>query len=128
MHSRFLSTCLPKHRFPPFYDENPIGIYQKILAGKLDIPRHVDSKAKDIIKRLLTIDRTSRLGKTTFYCITEVAVRSYLHGKGATGSSTAMHSMFCTRLQMNKLSTIDRYPLFNGVEIPTQWPGWLNHA
>ncbi|CAM9987587.1 unnamed protein product [Ectocarpus sp. 6 AP-2014] len=48
--------------FPPFYDENPIGIYQKILAGKLDIPRHVDSKAKDIIKRLLTIDRTSRLG------------------------------------------------------------------
>lgn len=50
-------------RFPPFYDENPIGIYQKILAGRLDIPRHVDSKAKDIIKRLLTIDRTSRLGK-----------------------------------------------------------------
>lgn len=50
-------------RFPPFYDENPIGIYQKILAGRLDIPRHVDGKAKDIIKRLLTIDRTSRLGK-----------------------------------------------------------------
>lgn len=50
-------------RFPPFYDENPIGIYQKILAGRLDIPRHVDSKAKDIIKRLLAIDRTSRLGK-----------------------------------------------------------------
>ncbi|CAN0566192.1 unnamed protein product, partial [Ectocarpus sp. 12 AP-2014] len=59
---RRLSACFPAHRFPPFYDENPIGIYQKILAGKLDIPRHVDSKAKDIIKRLLTIDRTSRLG------------------------------------------------------------------
>lgn len=49
-------------RYPPFYDDNPIGIYQKILAGKLDIPRHVDSRAKDIIKRLLTIDRTNRLG------------------------------------------------------------------
>lgn len=55
-------SCHPRSRFPPFYDENPIGIYQKILAGRLDIPRHVDSKAKDIIKRLLTIDRTSRLG------------------------------------------------------------------
>lgn len=51
------------HRYPPFYDENPIGIYQKILAGKLDIPRHVDAKARDMIKRFLTIDRTNRLGE-----------------------------------------------------------------
>lgn len=51
-------------RYPPFYDENPIGIYQKILAGRLDVPRHVDTKAKDIIKRLLTTDRTNRLGET----------------------------------------------------------------
>lgn len=54
---------LPQRRYPPFYDENPIGIYQKILAGKLDMPRHVDAKAKDIIRRLLTIDRTNRLGE-----------------------------------------------------------------
>ncbi len=61
VHPPLLSSL--SSRFPPFYDENPIGIYQKILAGRLDIPRHVDGKAKDIIKRLLTIDRTSRLGK-----------------------------------------------------------------
>ncbi|CAM9816494.1 unnamed protein product [Chrysoparadoxa australica] len=48
--------------YPPFYDENPIGIYQKILAGRLDVPRHLDPKAKDLIKKLLTIDRTKRLG------------------------------------------------------------------
>ncbi|CAM9103226.1 unnamed protein product [Discosporangium mesarthrocarpum] len=48
--------------YPPFYDENPIGIYQKIIAGRLDPPRHLDAKAKDIIKKLLTIDRTKRLG------------------------------------------------------------------
>ncbi|CAM9381802.1 unnamed protein product [Choristocarpus tenellus] len=48
--------------YPPFYDENPIGIYQKILAAKLDMPLSIDPKAKDIIKRLLTIDRTKRLG------------------------------------------------------------------
>lgn len=48
--------------YPPFYDENPFGIYQKILAGKIEFPRQFDSKAKDLIKRLLTADRTKRLG------------------------------------------------------------------
>merc|ERR1711871_565214 len=48
--------------YPPFYDENPFGIYQKILAGKIDFPRHFDVHAKDLIKKLLTADRTKRLG------------------------------------------------------------------
>ena len=26
--------------FPPFFDENPFGIYQKILAGKIEFPRY----------------------------------------------------------------------------------------
>eukprot|EP00644_Phytophthora_capsici_P009168 jgi/Phyca11/504237/fgenesh2_kg.PHYCAscaffold_6_\ len=48
--------------YPPFYDENPFGIYQKILDGKVDFPKHIDSKAKDLIKKLLSQDRTKRLG------------------------------------------------------------------
>lgn len=48
--------------YPPFYDENPFGIYQKILVGKIDFPKHMDSKAKDLIKKLLVADRTKRLG------------------------------------------------------------------
>merc|ERR1712232_569219 len=48
--------------YPPFYDENPFGIYQKVLAGRIDFPRHFDVKAKDLIKRLLTHDRTKRIG------------------------------------------------------------------
>lgn len=48
--------------YPPFYDENPFGIYQKILVGKIDYPKHVDEFAKDIIKRLLHADKTLRLG------------------------------------------------------------------
>ena len=53
--------------YPPFYDENPFGIYQKILAGKIqrgkiDFPRHFDVHAKDLIKKLLTADRTKRIG------------------------------------------------------------------
>lgn len=48
--------------YPPFYDENPFGIYQKILAGKIDFPRHFDPYAKDLVKKLLTADRTKRFG------------------------------------------------------------------
>jgi protein kinase X len=32
--------------YPPFYDDNPFGIYQKILAGKIDFPKHFDAEAK----------------------------------------------------------------------------------
>ncbi|KAJ3409557.1 hypothetical protein CcCBS67573_g00564 [Chytriomyces confervae] len=48
--------------YPPFFDDNPFGIYEKILAGKLVFPAHFDVNAKDLIKRLLTADRTKRLG------------------------------------------------------------------
>lgn len=48
--------------YPPFYDENPFGIYQKILAGKIEFPRHFDANAKDLVRKLLTADRTKRYG------------------------------------------------------------------
>lgn len=38
------------------------GIYQKILGGKIDYPRHMDPHARDLIKKLLTADRTKRFG------------------------------------------------------------------
>uniref|UniRef100_A0A2I3TSY7 Uncharacterized protein n=1 Tax=Pan troglodytes TaxID=9598 RepID=A0A2I3TSY7_PANTR len=38
--------------FPPF----------KILADKIDFPRHLDFHVKDLIKKLLVVDRTRRLG------------------------------------------------------------------
>jgi protein kinase X len=48
--------------YPPFYDENPFGIYQKILAGRVDFPKHFDPYAKDLVKKLLTADRSKRFG------------------------------------------------------------------
>lgn len=56
--------------YPPFYDNNPFGIYEKILSGKVDWARHLDLVAKDLIKRLLVPDRTKRLGNmkvSTYY-------------------------------------------------------------
>lgn len=49
--------------YPPFFDDNPFGIYEKILAGKVEWPKTLDnSHAKDLIKKLLVHDRTRRLG------------------------------------------------------------------
>ncbi|KAI9352488.1 camp-dependent protein kinase [Zopfochytrium polystomum] len=48
--------------YPPFFDDNPFGIYEKILAGKIVFPSHFDPNAKDLIKKLLTADRSKRLG------------------------------------------------------------------
>jgi len=48
--------------YPPFYDENPFGIYQKILVGKIDFPKYFDEFARDLVKRLLTADKSQRLG------------------------------------------------------------------
>ena len=29
--------------YPPFFDDNPFMIYEKILAGKLDWPQHMEA-------------------------------------------------------------------------------------
>ncbi|KAL1123727.1 hypothetical protein AAG570_001500 [Ranatra chinensis] len=48
--------------YPPFFDDNPFGIYEKILSGKIEWSRHLDPIAKDLVKKLLVQDRTKRLG------------------------------------------------------------------
>ncbi|KAJ2846024.1 cAMP-dependent protein kinase catalytic subunit [Coemansia erecta] len=48
--------------YPPFYDDNPFGIYEKILEGKLVFPSFFSGSAKDLIARLLTADVSKRLG------------------------------------------------------------------
>ncbi|GAA5917391.1 hypothetical protein JCM8208_006472 [Rhodotorula glutinis] len=48
--------------YPPFFADNPLEIYEKILAGRYGVPRHIDPLAKDLIGRLLTDDLTKRLG------------------------------------------------------------------
>ncbi|KAJ1995353.1 cAMP-dependent protein kinase catalytic subunit [Coemansia spiralis] len=48
--------------YPPFYDDNPFGIYEKILEGKLVFPAFFTAAARDLIARLLTADVSKRLG------------------------------------------------------------------
>lgn len=48
--------------YPPFYDEEPWGTYQKILDGRLEFPSHFSRGARDLIKKLLQSDLTKRYG------------------------------------------------------------------
>ncbi|KAF8934697.1 camp-dependent protein kinase catalytic subunit [Dissophora ornata] len=48
--------------FPPFYDEDHIKLYGKIMAGKVKYPSHFTPALKDLLKRLLTADLTKRYG------------------------------------------------------------------
>ena len=49
---------------PPFADENPLNVYQRILnsTSSLKFPNWFDRNAKCLIKQLLTPDLTKRCG------------------------------------------------------------------
>mmetsp|Transcript_1801 Transcript_1801/g.2165 ORF Transcript_1801/g.2165 Transcript_1801/m.2165 type:complete len:268 (+) Transcript_1801:316-1119(+) len=47
---------------PPFVDDDPMGIYQKILGTKLTFPKGYDKPAKSLTKKFLTADLTKRYG------------------------------------------------------------------
>jgi len=48
--------------YPPFFDDNPFLVSEKILSEKLKWPRRMDTVAKDFIEKLLDRDKTKRLG------------------------------------------------------------------
>lgn len=48
--------------FPPFYDENTLETYRKIIKGKIKFPRYFSPEIKDLIKGLLRSKPVKRLG------------------------------------------------------------------
>lgn len=49
--------------YPPFIADTTMGIYQKILAGRISFPsRNISGQAKFLIRNLLTADLTKRYG------------------------------------------------------------------
>merc|ERR1712173_296897 len=47
--------------FPPFFDDEPMGTYRKIIQGKFKFPKYFSSDARDLIARLLRTRPTKRL-------------------------------------------------------------------
>ncbi|KAL8694112.1 MAG: hypothetical protein Q9218_001165 [Villophora microphyllina] len=50
---------------PPFWNSNPMKIYEMICEGKLKFPREFDPNARDLISGLCTVNPTHRLGNLT---------------------------------------------------------------
>eukprot|EP00282_Hemiselmis_andersenii_P035087 CAMPEP_0169442004 /NCGR_PEP_ID=MMETSP1042-20121227/8599_1 /TAXON_ID=464988 /ORGANISM="Hemiselmis andersenii, Strain CCMP1180" /LENGTH=405 /DNA_ID=CAMNT_0009553153 /DNA_START=54 /DNA_END=1271 /DNA_ORIENTATION=+ len=48
--------------YPPFYADDRMQLYQKILGCELEWPKHFKSRARDLICQLLTPDLSRRLG------------------------------------------------------------------
>ena len=48
--------------YPPFYDEDPMKTYAKIMQGTINFPSHFSKEAVSIIKKLLQHKPTKRLG------------------------------------------------------------------
>eukprot|EP00920_Eleutheroschizon_duboscqi_P012278 GHVT01029365.1.p1 GENE.GHVT01029365.1~~GHVT01029365.1.p1 ORF type:complete len:246 (+),score=38.71 GHVT01029365.1:1110-1847(+) len=48
--------------YPPFFADDPMGIYQKILGGYIVFPKMFDRNCKVLVRRLLTADLAKRYG------------------------------------------------------------------
>jgi len=48
--------------YPPFFADQPIQIYEKIVSGKVRFPSHFTSDLKDLLRNLLSVDLTKRYG------------------------------------------------------------------
>lgn len=51
--------------YPPFYDQNPFGVYKKILKGSIKFPSSVTSLTQSAVKSFLNSRRFRRLGCTS---------------------------------------------------------------
>ena len=41
--------------YPPFYDDDPMKTYKKIILGKYDFPKHFSPNLKDFVRQLLQV-------------------------------------------------------------------------
>ena len=48
--------------FPPFFDDEPIETYRKIIKCRIKFPRYFTQEAKELIKSLLRSKPVKRLG------------------------------------------------------------------
>lgn len=48
--------------YPPFFADQPIQIYEKIVSGRVRYPSHFTNDLKDLLKNLLQVDLTKRFG------------------------------------------------------------------
>ncbi len=66
---------------PPFFDENPFGLYKKILSGTISFPRKgLSRQAQSVISQFLNSNRARRLGCTSSPGIQSLAGHPFFAG------------------------------------------------
>lgn len=50
------------HGWPPFYHDQPMKVYEKIILGKVDFPASFSKPLEDIIAKFLVTNPSKRLG------------------------------------------------------------------
>lgn len=48
--------------YPPFFADQPMITYNKIVSGKVRYPTHFSNESKDLLRNLLQVDVTKRFG------------------------------------------------------------------
>lgn len=48
----------------PFAAKNPMDVYKQIVSGHVDIPSNFSSTLSDLIRKLLNVSKSKRLGRT----------------------------------------------------------------
>ncbi|KAI3374891.1 hypothetical protein L3Q82_021429, partial [Scortum barcoo] len=106
--------------YPPFFADQPIQIYEKIVSGKVRFPSHFSSDLKDLLRNLLQVDLTKRYGNlkngvndikghkwfatTDWIAIYERKARCQTHFVAAPNTITPV--------QTNAKCTAERQPVF----------------
>lgn len=106
---------------PPFYDENTIKIYDKILHARFsEWPRHFDSCTRDLIKKLLMPDPNRRLGSGN----TDTSTSSFIQNRvsasasGSNGSISALSESFksAQKVSRNGADEVKRHRWFLSIQ------------
>ena len=53
---------------PPFYADDPMEVYEKILSGSMSFPSHFGKYLNDIVRKLLKLCQSKRLGNGKHGC------------------------------------------------------------
>ena len=53
---------------PPFYADDPMEVYEKILSGNMSFPSHFGKYLNDIVRKLLKLCQSKRLGNGKHGC------------------------------------------------------------
>lgn len=49
---------------PPFWDQNPMKLYELVCKGSISYPSSMSADAKDIVSKFCEVDPAKRLGNT----------------------------------------------------------------